>query len=88
MLAETQPIGYSDGVISPGTAGGTAGANSVTAILFSAGTVATNYLFGETAGGLSGAVYYDANSNGLRDAGEIGIADIAVTLTGTDAGGQ
>ncbi len=37
---------------------------------------------------LSGYVYVDANGNGIRDTGEVGIADVAVTLQGTDSLGR
>lgn len=33
---------------------------------------------------LSGAVYVDANNNGVRDAGEVGIGGVTVTVTKTD----
>ena len=33
---------------------------------------------------LGGAVFRDDNANGVRDAGEVGIAGVPVTLTGTD----
>ncbi len=33
---------------------------------------------------LSGFVYHDANNNGIKDAGEDGIAGVLLTLTGTD----
>ncbi|WP_425400642.1 beta strand repeat-containing protein [Aeoliella sp.] len=33
---------------------------------------------------IAGSVYVDSNNNGVRDAGEQGIANVTVTLTGTD----
>jgi uncharacterized repeat protein (TIGR01451 family) len=33
---------------------------------------------------LSGNVYFDANGNGIRDAGEVGIAGVTINLSGTD----
>jgi hypothetical protein len=39
-------------------------------------------------GSLSGFVYADANANGVRDAGEAGIRDVAIKLEGTDANGN
>ena len=36
---------------------------------------------------LAGSVYVDANGNGIRDAGEVGIAGVTLTLTGTDITG-
>jgi large repetitive protein len=37
---------------------------------------------------LSGFVYNDANNNGVKDAGETGLAGVTVTLTGTDSLGH
>lgn len=37
---------------------------------------------------IAGSVYVDANNDGIRDAGETGIPDVAITLTGTDALGN
>ncbi|WP_417749945.1 SdrD B-like domain-containing protein [Rosistilla oblonga] len=39
-------------------------------------------------GTLSGSVYFDANRNGQRDAGETGIEGVLITLTGTDLMGN
>lgn len=44
--------------------------------------------FTATGAALAGAVFIDANGNGQRDAGEPGIADVALTLTGIDANGE
>ncbi|QDV71242.1 Large cysteine-rich periplasmic protein omcB precursor [Rosistilla carotiformis] len=35
-------------------------------------------------GSLAGSVYFDANRNGQRDTGEVGIEGVLITLTGTD----
>jgi uncharacterized repeat protein (TIGR01451 family) len=37
---------------------------------------------------IAGFVYVDANSNGTRDTGEVGIAGVQITLTGTDTLGN
>ncbi len=37
---------------------------------------------------LGGSVYVDKNKNGIRDAGEKGLANVVVTLTGNDLTGQ
>ncbi len=80
-----------------GTSGGVSAANSaalgasnvsITAITVPAGTTATNYNFGESGQGLSGTVYIDENNNGTRDAGEVGIPGVQITLNGTTATGQ
>src|SRR5262249_2097665 len=48
-----------------------------------------NYNFGELlpaapAASLSGTVYADANNNGIREVGEVGLGGVTLTLTGTD----
>ncbi|MFM7706446.1 MAG: SdrD B-like domain-containing protein, partial [Gammaproteobacteria bacterium] len=86
LICETQPVGY--GV---GNANGTAGSNQI-ALTNLAAAGSTNNNFGALVGRLTGSVYVDfspttpANTdNGIRDAGENGIAGVTVTLTGTDA---
>ena len=37
---------------------------------------------------ISGTVYVDTNNNGIQDAGEVGIAGVALALTGTDTDGN
>ncbi|QEG41865.1 COG1361 S-layer family protein [Roseimaritima ulvae] len=37
---------------------------------------------------IAGVVYVDSNNNGVQDAGEAGIADVTMTLTGTDTLGN
>ena len=92
-VCETQPAGYAEGVVNAGTNGTSSAANSITITnLPTAGSTDNN--FGERVGSLAGSVYVDfsaatpANTNnGIRDAGEAGIAGVTVTLTGTDAAG-
>ena len=92
-ICETQPTDYADGTVNPGTSGTSSAANSITLTnLPSSGSADNN--FGERVGSLAGSVYVDfsaatpANTNnGIRDAGEAGIAGVTVTLTGTDAAG-
>jgi uncharacterized repeat protein (TIGR01451 family) len=84
-LTETQPPAWDDGGDSVGSAGGTAGNDTLGAITLGAGQSGTGYNFGELGQGLSGFVYVDSNGNGTRDAGEPGIA--GVTLTATPVGG-
>jgi large repetitive protein len=81
-LTETQPAAYANGQITAGTAGGTVtqSANKVSAIALTAGTVATGYRFAELGTVISGTVYRDANRNGAKDPGDVGIAGITVTL--------
>jgi uncharacterized repeat protein (TIGR01451 family) len=59
---------------------------TVSNIALLAGDAASNYNFGESGQGLSGIVYVDLNNNGVKDAGELGIAGVSVTLSGTTAG--
>lgn len=89
LVCETQPPGYGTG-----SANGTANSNVITITnLPPAGSANNN--FGETLGQISGSVYQDYspatpanNDNGARDAGELGIANVPVTLTGTDSLGN
>ncbi len=87
-VTENQPVIYSDGAVTVGTAGGSIGINKISAIHFAVGMTATGYLFGERLGSLSGTVYTDKNGDGVRDAGEPGISGITITLSGTDAAGS
>jgi uncharacterized repeat protein (TIGR01451 family) len=45
----------------------------------------TTVLFGDTPSSIAGVVFTDSNENGLKDAGETGIAGVVVTLSGKDA---
>jgi len=89
-----QPTGTLNGRTVAGSAGGTATTtqvvpSSVTAIVLAANQVATDYNFGEIlAASISGRVYYDNNDNGVVDADETGIANVAVVLTGVTADGE
>jgi uncharacterized repeat protein (TIGR01451 family) len=88
-VAETQPAAWDDGGDSIGSVGGTprgtAGNDTLGAIVLNAGESGTGYNFGELGQGLGGFVYVDSNGNGTRDAGESGIA--GVTLTAAPVGG-
>ena len=89
LICQTQPSGYGDG-----NANGTPGSNVISLLALPAvGSVNNN--FGETLASLSGSVYQDNGTgiaaqadNGVKDAGEVGIANVPVTLTGTDLLGQ
>jgi uncharacterized repeat protein (TIGR01451 family) len=85
LLCQTQPAAYGNG-----NANGTAGSNSIAIPLLAAGG-STNNLFGELTASLAGTVYQDNGTgvaaqadNGVRDAGEVGIANVPITVTGTD----
>ena len=84
-VTETQPAGYGDGGETAGTAGGVTTTDDVIAtIILGAGVDSTGNDFDEITGSLAGTVYEDLNNNGIQDAGELGIAGVEVTLTGTD----
>jgi large repetitive protein len=85
-VCQTQPTGYADGGVNPGAAGSSGAANRITVSNLPAAGSAGNH-FGERVGSIAGAVYLDANHDGLRQGGEAGIAAVAVTLSGTDASG-
>ena len=85
LLCQTQPAAYGNG-----NANGTAGSNSISIPLLGP-TGSANNLFGEVAASLAGTVYQDNGTgvaaqadNGVKDAGEVGIANVPITVTGTD----
>jgi len=87
--------GFYDGAESRGSVGGTVVApsptftadpnkNRITLISLPAGANGTDYDFGELVpADPFGFVYVDANRNGVRDAGERGIAGVPVSVSGT-----
>jgi uncharacterized repeat protein (TIGR01451 family) len=75
-VTETQPAGYGSAVTSP----------DVVNIVVPAGGAATAH-FADTVSTLSGSVFIDLDNDGVRDAGEAGVAAINISLTGTDAAG-
>ncbi|WP_161809060.1 SdrD B-like domain-containing protein [Stenotrophomonas humi] len=79
----------------PGTAvaGDPASTDRISQIDLSVGIGASEGLefnFGEEPSGssLAGRVWLDGNNDGVIDAGEAGIADVTIELSGTDANGQ
>jgi uncharacterized repeat protein (TIGR01451 family) len=92
-----QPPRSSNGKTTTPAASGGAASNPTTTSSLIAGialtgltTVSIDNNFGEiplSTGLVSGKVYVDANNNGVIDAGEVGIAGVTVTLTGTTSGG-
>ncbi|MEE9379901.1 MAG: hypothetical protein V3V03_00710, partial [Hyphomonadaceae bacterium] len=102
-ITETHPAGYSDFNETAGTVGGTAdnsvyttGAthNRIQAIVLNEGIDATGYEFAEyTSADISGAIYLDANNNGVLDGSDSGIGGAysnptQINLTGTDYAGN
>ncbi len=78
VVVVTQPQGYGDGPEN--------GSNRAPVRVAPGGPI-PSVDFGETLGALSGSVYNDSNENGLRDAHELGLADVEIRLTGTDVNG-
>jgi large repetitive protein len=76
VIVELQPNGY-----------GSSTANSIPVTVPNSGRV-TDQNFGETLGSISGSVYIDTDDDGARDAGETGIPNTIITLTGTDVNGN
>ncbi|CRK62069.1 internalin, putative [Alloactinosynnema sp. L-07] len=73
ILTETQPAGYADGTDTPGSAGGSATPpDTIAAISLGGGEVATDYLFGERGGAITGTVYVDRDGDGVIDVDETG----------------
>jgi protocatechuate 3,4-dioxygenase beta subunit len=91
-LIEDQPQAFADGQDALGTAGGVLGNDAITDIVLGSATTATDYLFGELndpfAVGLSGFAYMDVNRNGRFDAGDQGLRNVTLLLTGRDDDGN
>ncbi|MGR6797052.1 SdrD B-like domain-containing protein [Sphaerotilus sulfidivorans] len=96
LTEPTQPPGTSNGITTPGSAGGNA-TNPATVpsqvsniVLTTPGASSLNNLFGEVAssGVISGTVWLDQDASGTRNGTEAGIAGVTLTLTGTDLGGN
>ena len=84
-VASAQPAGYLDGIDTPGTLGGIAGDDAISAIVLGPGETAGDNTFGELLpSSLGGAVYEDTDNDGVFDATETGIEGVDVTLVGTD----
>lgn len=81
-VTETQPTGYTDGLDVPGTSGGTAGNDTISAIALGAAVDATGYLFGErgASASITGTVWRDTNHDRVRDAGESVLPEWTVEL--------
>ena len=86
-VTETQPVAYFDGQDDAGSSGGDALTvnDEISAIALPGGVDAVEYDFGELElSTIAGTVFEDPNNNGIQDAGELGIAGVEITLTGTD----
>ncbi|MCZ8318952.1 MAG: SpaA isopeptide-forming pilin-related protein [Silanimonas sp.] len=90
-----QPPNSANGITTPGTAGGTATTPATTPSAISTislttpGGSSTGNNFGEIPNNASiaGRVWLDTDNDGVIDAGERGIANVTVVLTGTDVNG-
>jgi uncharacterized repeat protein (TIGR01451 family) len=87
-LTETQPAAFADGSDAAGTAGGTAGNDVVSAIALKSNVNGTGYDFGELLTRIPVRVFVDANNDGIPQAGDSGIPNVELRLTGTDAAGN
>jgi large repetitive protein len=92
LVCQAQPAAYADGTTNPG-AGNTSTVPNAIAIAALPPGGSTGNLFGELAGRIAGVVYEDFGAatpalrdNGVRDAGELGIPNVPVTLTNTGTG--
>jgi uncharacterized repeat protein (TIGR01451 family) len=85
-VCEQQPAGYANGATNPGVGGSRAQSDVILIASLPVGGSADNN-FGEWAGSLAGNVYLDANNDDQRQ-GEVGIAGVTVTLSGTDINGK
>jgi uncharacterized repeat protein (TIGR01451 family) len=80
-LRETQPVGYTQGKTTVGSAGGkTTTPDLVTSIVLGGSLNATGYNFGELGAQISGRVFNDANGNGILNTGDTGRGGVTLTL--------
>ncbi len=98
-VTELQPAGYLDGKTSvpvgkPGVADSSkpvvaGGMDAIHGVLVQAGDVLADYNFAEVPTlVIAGRVYVDLNNNGVVDAGESGIANVQIQLSGRDIAGN
>ena len=81
-LAQSARAGSAGGVV-------TSSYEQVQQIGLTSGSLGESYLFGKSLkSSISGVVYVDANKNGSRDAGEMGVAGVTLRLTGNNDLGQ
>ena len=84
-VSETQPA-YLDGKETAGSTGGSTAVNDIIGgITLVSGATSTENNFGELRGAeVRGFVYCDANNDGIKQAGDAGLAGVTVTLTGSN----
>jgi hypothetical protein len=89
-VTETQPATFLDGKDTVGTVGGVARGSAavndvISGIVLNSDDDGINYNFGElNFSSITGFVYNDSDNDGIKDAGESGINNVTVTLTGTN----
>ena len=84
-ITEIQPDRYLDGKDTVGTPGGTTANDVFSAVVLGYGVAGEDNNFGELPpSSLAGTVFQDSNNNGVQDGTEPGLADVTVTLIGTD----
>jgi hypothetical protein len=89
-ITETQPASYLLGAASVGTVNGSANgtvmsATKIGSIVLADNQTGINYNFGNLKPvAISGTVYEDTNNNGALDSGDVGIAGVTMTLSGTN----
>jgi len=80
-LRETQPVGYTQGKTTVGSAGGTSTTpDVVTSIVLGGSLNGTGYNFGELGSQVSGRVFNDANGNGILNSEDTGRGGVTLTL--------
>jgi fimbrial isopeptide formation D2 family protein/uncharacterized repeat protein (TIGR01451 family) len=85
----TQPSGFLDGIDTVGLQGGTLGNDQFTAVVIASDTAGTENNFAELRPNtLEGYVFNDRDNDGVREAGEEGIAGVTLTISGTDDRGN
>lgn len=96
QVRETQPTGYFSVGAIPGTVQGAGVGSTVSGdkdilteiTIVNGGTSAIHYDFAEALpASISGYVYHDRDNDGLKEAGEEGIAGVTMTITGVDVDG-
>lgn len=84
-VQEIQPTAFLDGKDAVGSLGGTLADDLLGQIVLPSGGQGIHYDFGEVLPGkISGHVFQDQDNDGVRDAGEPGIAGVSLALTGVD----
>jgi uncharacterized repeat protein (TIGR01451 family) len=86
VQTSVSPITYLDGKDTPGSpAAANVSKNTFSNIQLGEGISARDYNFGEVLPStLCGYAYVDGNDNGIREAGEVGLPGVTVTLTGSE----